>query len=204
MSSAPFQPRTDATIKTASGQVETVSFVAHYQAADPAAAATDAIHDAVTDDGTEQTITTGITNPDFPRAITATAGGTAADIKAIQVTINGTDASGATITEDLPAFTENTAGTVTGSKAFASVSSIVQPAMDGTGATVSYGTADKLGLNHKLNRNTVISSHLNGSLEGTAATVAVSSTVLASNTVDLNSALDGNQVDVYYLVDATE
>lgn len=162
----------------------------------PAAASTTAVHAAVTDNGTEQTITSAITNPDVPRAVTATAGGTAADIKAIQVTVNGTNAAGQTISETLPAFTENNAGTVTGSKAFATVTSIVIPAHDGTGATTAIGTADKLGLGVALSRNTVLRAFLDGTLEGTAPTVATSASALESNTVDLNSASDGTEVIV--------
>lgn len=162
----------------------------------PAAADTDAVLAAVTDDGSEQTISSGFTAPDVPRCITATAGGTAGDIKAIQVTVNGTDANGATITEDLPAFTVNTAGTVTGSKAFATVTSVVIPAHDGTGATTSIGVGEKLGLGVHLARNTVIAAYLNGTKEGTAPTVAVSASALSSNTVDLNSSLNGNEVIV--------
>lgn len=164
----------------------------------PAAASNTAVHAAVTDNGSEQTVTSAITDPDVPRCITATAGGTAADIKAIQVTINGTDADGATITEDLPAFTENNAGTVTGSKAFATVTSIVIPAHDGTGATTAIGTGDKLGLGAHLARNTVIAAYLDGAKEGTAPTVAVSASALSSNTVDLNSATNGDEVIVDY------
>jgi len=55
-------------------------------------------------------------------------GGTAGDIKAVQVTITGTNYNNEVITEDLPAFTENTAGTVTGSKAFKTVTEVVIPA----------------------------------------------------------------------------
>lgn len=162
----------------------------------PAAPGTTAVLAAVTDNGAEQTVTAGITSPDVPRAVTATAGGTAADIKAIQVTVNGTNADGATITEDLPAFTVNTAGTVTGSKAFATVTSVVIPAHDGTAATTAVGTADKLGLGYHLSRNTVINAFFGGVLEGTAPTVATSASALESNTVDLNSASDGSAVIV--------
>lgn len=167
---------------------------------EPALGATDAVHDAIVDDGTEQTITTDITDPDEARVITATAGGTAGDIGAIQVTINGTDMNDEVITEDLPAFTVNTAGTVTGSKAFKTVTSIVVPAHDGTGATTAIGTGAALGIPFKLSHNTVILTTLNDTVEGTAPTVTTSGTVLASNTVTLNSALDGNYVDVYLLV----
>lgn len=164
----------------------------------PAAASTTAVHAAVTDNGSEQTVSSGFTDPDVPRCITATAGGTGADVKAIQVTVNGTDADGATITEDLPAFTVNTPGTVTGSKAFATVTSVVIPAHDGTGATTAIGTSDKLGLGAHLARNTVLAAYFGGTKEGTAPTVATSATVLSSNTVDLNSALDGSAVIVDY------
>src|SRR3990172_1980339 len=58
-----------------------------------------AILAAVTDTGAQQVITTGINPLDRPRRITATAGGTAADIKAIQITIGGLNPLGAAITE---------------------------------------------------------------------------------------------------------
>jgi hypothetical protein len=93
---------------------------------------------AVTDTGVQQIITTGLTL-DRPRRITATAGGTAADIKAIQVIVAGLDPIGLALTETLPAFTVNTAGSVTGSKVFALVNSVTIPAHDGTGATTSLG-----------------------------------------------------------------
>jgi hypothetical protein len=160
----------------------------------PAVPSTTAVHAAVTDTGSTQTITTAITDPDVPRALTATAGGTAADIKAIQITVTGTNADGAVISETLPAFTVNTGGSVTGSKAFATVTSISIPAHDDTGATTAVGSADKLGIGVHLSRNTVLRTFLAGVLEGTAATVATSSTALESNTVDLNSATNGTVV----------
>lgn len=162
----------------------------------PAAPSTTAVRAAVTDNGAQQTITTGITNPDVPRAVTATAGGTATDIKAIQVTVHGTNADGAVISEVLPAFTLDTAGTVTGAKAFKTVTSIVIPAHDGVGATTAVGTSDKLGLGFALSRNTVLHAYLAGTREGTAPTVVTSSTAVESNTVDLNSATNGTAVIV--------
>ena len=164
----------------------------------PALGTTNAVHAAVTDNGATQTVTTAITNPDVPRNITATAGGTAGDIKAIQVTVTGTDAEGVTITETLQAFTVDTAGTVTGSKAFKTVTSISIPAHDGTGATTAIGVGAKLGLGERLSLDTIIAAHLNGTREGTRPTVAVSSSTLASNTVTLNSALAGTAVVVDY------
>ena len=165
----------------------------------PAVPSATAIHAAVTDTGVEQTVSTAITDPDVPRAVTATAGGTGADIKAIQVIVNGTDASGAVIAETLPAFTVNTGGSVTGSKAFATVTNYVIPPHDGTGATTALGSADKIGIGVHLGRNTVIAAYFAGAKEGTAPTVAVSASAPSSNTVDLNSASDGSEiiVDLY-------
>lgn len=166
----------------------------------PALGATNAVHAALAVLGTggPQVVTTGITNPDVPRNITATAGGTAGDIKAVAVTVTGTNAQGETITEELPAFTVDTAGTVVGNKAFATVTSYSIPAMDGTGATVAIGTGAKLGIGDRLSRNSVARAFLNDVLEGTPPTVATSSSALESNTVTLNSALDGSPVRIEY------
>lgn len=164
----------------------------------PALGTTTAVHAAVTDNGSPQTITTGITNPPTPRNVTATAGGTASDIKAIQVVVTGKNEEGATITETLPAFTVDTAGTVVGSKAFSTVTSIAIPAHDGTGATTAIGLGAKLGLGERISRDTVKAAYLNGVRETTAPTVAFSSSAIESNTVTLNSALAGTAVVVDY------
>ena len=163
------------------------------------AANTTGIHAAVTDNGSQQTITTGITQPSTPRNITATAGGTGADIKAVQVTVNGTDYEGKPISETLPAFTVDTPGTVQGVKAFMTVTSIVIPAHDGTGATTAIGFGEKLGLPDRLDTNTVLQAALGGTKEATAPAVTVHASNLASNTVKLNSTLNGSQVDVFYI-----
>lgn len=202
MSKYAFNPTGEDKIQGKAGKAELRGFIAHYKQS-PAAKATDAVHAAVTDDGTEQEITTNITNPDVPRSITATAGGTAGDIKAIQVTIEGTNVAGETITETLPAFTVDTAGTVEGSKAFKTVTKITIPAHDGNGATTEIGTGSALGLSHELDDNTVIPgmTALNGSREGTEPTVATDGSAVEGNTADLNSALDGNEVDIWYIAE---
>jgi len=166
----------------------------------PALGTTTAVHAAVTDTGVQQVVTTGITNPDVPRNVTATSGGTAGDIKAIQVIVAGTNAEGVAITETLPIFTVNTATTVVGSKAFATVTSITIPAHDGTGATTAVGLGAKVGLGDRLSVDTVLAAHLAGTREGTRPTVAVSSSAIESNTVTLNSALAGTAVVVDYYV----
>lgn len=177
-------------------------FIAHLQfsAAQAVVADADGVMAALTDDGAEAVVTTGLTNPPCARNITATAGGTAGDIKAIQVVVVGTNINDEVITETLPAFTENTAGIVTGSKAFKTVTSVTIPAHDGTGATTAIGFGDKLGLPYKRAHIPCLGSFLNNVLEATAATIAASATAFESNTIDLNSALNGTVVDTYLVV----
>lgn len=178
------------------------AYLAHLAltAAQAVAASTTGVKSAVTDNGSQQTITTGITNPPFPRNITATAGGTAGDIKAVAVTIHGLNDAGEVIQETLPAFTADTAGTVVGSKAFKTVTSIVIPAHDGTGATTAIGFGDKIGLPHELAHNTVQQAFVNNVEEFDAPTVTIHATALESNTVLLDTALAGTPVDLYYYV----
>lgn len=178
------------------------SRVLSYAVGSPAVGATNAVHAAAATlgSGGPQVISTGLTNPDVPRNVTATTAGTAGDIKAVQVTVTGTNILGETISETLPVFTVDTATTVVGSKAFATVTSYSVPAMDGTGATVAIGTGAKVGLPVKLSRNTVIAAFLNGVREATAPTVVVSSSAVESNTATLSSALAGTAVIIdYYL-----
>lgn len=167
----------------------------------PALGTTTAVHAALATlgSGGPQVVTTGITSPPTPRNVTATSGGTAGDIKAVQVTVTGTNEEDVVITETLPVFTVDSATTVVGSKAFKTVTSYSVPAMDGTGATVAIGLGAKLGIGERLSRNSVDRAFLNGVLEGTPPTVAFSPTALESNTVQLNSALAGTPVVIDYV-----
>lgn len=179
------------------------AFVAHFQVAadDAVAADNDAIIAAFATSASAATVkTNGFTNPAVPRNVSATAGGTAGDIKAVQVVIEGTNYEGDSITETLPAFTVDTAGTVVGSKAFKTITKVTVPAMDGNGANVAIGFGDKLGLPYKLAHNTVHLTFLDNTLEGTAPTVTTDTDEIEKNTIDLNSALNGKVVDAYLYV----
>lgn len=178
------------------------AFIAHFQvsAADATVANTAGIHAAVISTASPSVVTTGIIQPSVPRNITATSGGTATDIKAIQVVIEGTNYNDEVITETLPAFTVDTPGTVTGNKAFKTITQITIPAHDGLGATTSIGFGEKLGLPYKLPYNTVLATYFDNIKEGTAPAIATSATALESNTIDLNSALNGKVVDAYLIV----
>lgn len=171
----------------------------HLSAAQAAAAAAAGVHAAVVDTGSQQVVTTGLTNPPYPRNITATAGGTDTDVKAIQVVVEGTGIDDEPISETLPAFTVNTLGTVQGNKAFKTVTRVTIPAHDGTGATTAIGFGDKLGLPDKLPANTVLAAALAGVREATPPTVVADDDEVEKNTVDLNSALNGTAVDVWYI-----
>ena len=161
----------------------------------PAVGATAAVRAAYTLGATAADVTTSITNPDVPRNLTITgnAGGIAGN-----VVITGTDYEGVTLTETIAL---NGTATVVGRKAVKTVTSINFPAKtNGSGDTVAIGTGAKLGLSRRLSRNTILTAYLNGTKEGTDPTVAVSSSVIASNTVTLNSTLNGNAVIVDYYV----
>lgn len=154
---------------------------------------------AVLDAGGPQQIRTGITQPAVPRTASATAGGTAGDIKAVSVTVYGTNMQDKAISEVLPAFTVNTAGIVNGTKIFKTFTGYDVPAMDGTGATVALGFGDTLGLPDLLEHNTVLVAFLDHVKEGTAPTVTADADEIEKNSFKLNSALDGHDVDVYYI-----
>jgi len=101
------------------------AFVAHVNWADPAAASSDAIK-TITLGAAAQTITTGITNPDYPRALAVA--GNAAGI-AGNVVIAGTNYAGEAITDTIALD-----GTTSkpGTKAFKTVTSITVPAQTHT------------------------------------------------------------------------
>ena len=171
----------------------------------PDATSTTAVHAALACAITEQTVSTSITNPDVPRNLTATTTGTSGDVAAVSVIVTGTDVFDQAITETLPAFTVNTNGTVTGSKAFKTVTSYVVPAMDGTGCNVSIGIGSKLGLIHPIQHTALIKAAvLDGTLEGTAPTLTGSTggalSAVSTSTATLNSSLNATQTDVYYYV----
>lgn len=148
-----------------------------------------------------RTLTSGnatITNPDVPRNLTITAGGTTNDIAAGNVTITGTNVEGKVISETF-ALADNQTGTVTGNKAFKTVTSVVFPAADGTGATIAVGYGSKLGLNHRLvpDRSTIVVVQ-DTAVDGSAPTIqaapsasAIDNEEVESNTVTPSTLPDG-------------
>lgn len=115
------------------------------------------------------------------------------------IVVVGTDLAGAALTETI---TPNGGATVAGTKAFATVTSVTGAGwvIGGGNDTITVGFGDVIGLPDKLSDTAqVLSASKNNVKQSTAPTVTVSSTVLALNTVDLDSAMDGDSISVYYL-----
>lgn len=121
-----------------------------------ATASTTAVLAATAGATTNTTVLAGITNPDVPRNLTVTGGGTTAQILDSVVTVNGYNIEGKPISEAFR-FAASTGGTVTGVKAFKTVTSVVIGQQSGSGATFAVGTGNKLGANHRLfNQQTTV------------------------------------------------
>lgn len=102
--------------------------------------------------GADQTITSGLTDPDVPRALKVVPGGTTGDIQESVVTIVGTNVEGKVITEEFR-FAADASSAVEGNFAFRTVTSVNIDAQLSTAATFSVGTTNKLGVNHRLFRD---------------------------------------------------
>lgn len=102
---------------------------------------------------TAQTIVSNITNPDVPRVLAVTIGGSG--FSNDKITITGVNVEGKVITDT---FSYSGTGQVVGALVFKRVTSILLPATLGTSATVTVDTTNKLGLNHRLppNYSTII------------------------------------------------
>lgn len=98
------------------------------------------------------TVTSGLTDPDVPRNLTVTPGGTTADIRDSIVRVNGTNVEGKPISEDFR-FADQATGAVTGVKAFRTITSVVIGQQGSVNPTFSVGTGNKIGLNHRLFKN---------------------------------------------------
>lgn len=141
--------------------------------------------------------------PDVPRNLSITPGGTTGDIENCDIVVNGTNIFGASISETF-SFLANQTAKVTGSKAFASVTSVVFPADCESGsfaATWSIGIEPKLGLKRCVaNAGDFFHSLLAGAKESTAPTLSVNSSAVESNTVQFNGTLNGSNDFVLYFM----
>lgn len=131
-----------------------------------------------------QTITTGITNPDIPRALRVIPTANSAP-SPLSVVINGVNVEGKPIAETYVIPLGSTT-TVTGSLAFARVTSVVIPALT-SGLTITIGTTDKLGIRHRLfNQNTTVKVYTQTSAYGAATIQAAPAVVSSEQDIERN------------------
>lgn len=137
--------------------------------------------------------------PDFARNVTITPGGTTTDVFGGDYVINGTDIFGETISETI-AIAANASSPQTGTKCFATITSIVFPIQDGAAATFNVGTGSKLALGRCFPAAPIVlQTRLGGTIEGTAPTLTADIDDIESNGVTLNSALNGGNVELILL-----
>lgn len=184
---------------SASGVAADRGFIAHLVWDDPVVADVDRILAAqATSDSEETVVDEFLAQPDYPRQISITPGGTTADVAAGNITVEGTDAAGNVISEDVAILADASTAVYT-TMAFATITSITFPQQDGAGATYDVGITDKLGIPYALTHDTILAAYRDGTREGTLPTVTMNAD-WKKNLIDLNSALNGTQVDVYLIV----
>lgn len=142
-----------------------------------------------------QTITTGITQPDVPRVLAVTLGGSG--LIAGTVSITGYNVEGKQITDT---FAYSGTGQVQGSLVFKFVTSITFPAQSGTSGTLTVDTTNKVGLNHRgrPNYTTIIAIYDNAVGDNpypTASRPTVDAAVSSSN-------IDGNLIEKNWVTPA--
>lgn len=143
-----------------------------------------------------QVITTGITQPDVPRVLAVTTGGSGA--AAGNILINGVNVEGKPITDTVAINTGG--GQNQGSLVFKRVTSVNIPAALGATGTITVDTTNKIGLNHRLPPNfstaVVIQDTAPQNTGGTVTKPSVQAAPSSSND-------DGQFVEKNWVVPAT-
>lgn len=163
------------------------------------AATAGAVHAAIATVVAGTTVTTGFTQPDVPRVLAITTGGTTNDFAASSVTITGFNVEGKVI-NDVIAISDNPGAVqLAGTLVFKRVTSVTLSKADGTGGTFTVDTTSKLGLNHRLppNFSTAIV------VQDTQNDVLTSATTPAIQAAPSSSNFDGEFVEKNWVVPAT-
>ena len=193
----PYKPNLGQKIKSDAG-AEDRKFLAYYSIAAvdaiapgpanvaPATALADALTTTLT--------TVDITQPPTPRVLSIT--GNAATAVG-DVVVTGLDANGDALVETI---VSTGAATVVGTRAFASITTIVLPARGAGGDTISVGLAGAFGIPFKLANDTIIKILNNNTVTTVAAGSSFHATTLARNYIVPTAALAAAQVDVYLIV----
>lgn len=153
-----------------------------------------------------RTITTGLTNPDYPRAVRVAP--STSTLATGNVVVNGTDQFGATVSDTIAL--AGTGATVDGVVTFKTITSVVLPAISSAGTNVTIGLTNIFGLDRQPSSvASVIRGAVNGTPEATAPLLGVPSSSNASalasptrasakfNTAATSSA--GALVEIFYI-----
>lgn len=135
------------------------------------------------------TVTTFLNAMPYPRNVTIVASATQTG----KATVYGTNIADEVISEEL---TINSDTPVVGAKAFKTVTSIVLPVKAGS-ETVDVGWGDKIGLPFMLSARPLLWATVDGVIETTVPTMVVDADEVEKNTIDLNTGLNGQIIDLY-------
>lgn len=175
----------------------------HYTWATPALAASTTVKSggALTN-GAVTTITSFDGQPDFPRNLAISFGGSVVGgVSAGTATVTGTNIFGKTISEDFSISLGQSTSATVGNKAFKSVTSVAIPAATHPGVTVFVGSGSKLGLPHCLaDAGKYVFSEFNSVYDTVRGTAAVNATAVESNTFTTGGTMDGvKPVEEFYV-----
>lgn len=171
----------------------------------PAAASTNDIKSAFAGatSAAAVTLSSFLAQPDVPRNIVITPGGSTGDVASCDVVVNGTNYYGSSISETF-SFAANASTATTGAKAFKTVSSVVFPANcedSPYAATWSIGSGEKIGLKNCLaNAGDWVFSEVGGAYESTRATLAVDVDEVEKNTADFNGTMNGSNAFLGFFI----
>lgn len=115
------------------------------------------------------------------------------------ITVAGTNIADEAISEEITPLDGTVAA---GAKAFASITSITGAGwvVNAGADKIKIGFGDVIGLPYLGSTNSVLFAALGGTREGTAPTVVRDADEIEKNTIDLNSALNGTDVDIWLIV----
>jgi hypothetical protein len=182
-------------------KLATQAMIEHQSITTPILADVDRVlNDQATSASVTTTVSTFLAQPDVPRNITITPGGTTADVPAGDIVISGTNFYGKAITESIT-LTANQSTIASGLKAFKTVTSVVFPIQDGAGATYDVGVGDVLGLKRCMaNVGAVAWAVFDGAFEATRPTCVADVDEVEKNTCDINGTLNGSKtVEIYFV-----
>lgn len=149
------------------------------------------------------TITSFAAQPDFPRNITITPGGTTGDVESCVITVSGTNYLNHAISETFT-FSANATTVQTGAKAFKAVSSVAFPAnceSGAFGATWYIGVGVKLGVKRCMyDAAGMLHGAVDGVKEATAPTMVADVDEVEKNTASFNTAPNAaRNFDLYFM-----